>query len=85
MLLPPLNNTFAREFARIVAGSQDNIADIPDDIIQPMRNSNTIGQRRKIMIKHLYGFLGVERAFPIEVADELFFLTSILKIGFPVA
>lgn len=78
-----MSQTSTNEFAGIMTGADGDVADVAYDVIQPVRDDDALGQRAKIMVIDMDAFLRVQLPCTIEVADQLFFLTSILMTGLP--
>jgi hypothetical protein len=66
-----------------MARPEVDIAMIALQIIDAMGNHDALCQTRKVMIKCFPGRLGVECARPLQIANQLFFLVSMLTIGAP--
>jgi len=53
------------------------------EIVHAVRDNDPLGQTREVMIERRDRLLGIERAWSVEIADQLFFLVSMLRIGLP--
>ena len=65
--------------------SESDITDIAVYIIQPVRHGFSGAERRKIVVMHNNRLCRVKFSGPAEIADQLFFFTSILMTGLPAA
>ena len=66
-----------------MAGADSDITDVLVNIIQAVRDSNTLSQRMEIVVVNTNPLLRVQLAGAKEIADHLFFLTSMLMTGLP--
>jgi hypothetical protein len=83
MVKPPVANTGASEFRRVVTDTDGDVANVSVNIIQSVWDSYSRGQGTKIMVMNSKPLLSIEFARAEEVADHLFFLTSMLMTGLP--
>src|SRR5208283_304843 len=72
--LPPQAKTVTGEFACVVTETQVNVAEVPFEVKQAMRNDQPAGGTGKVMVEGRYDASGVQFPFPAEVAQMLFFL-----------
>jgi hypothetical protein len=56
-----------------MTGAQSDIPVILPQIVNTVGDDDPFGQARKVMIKRLHGCLGIQDAWAVEIADQLFF------------
>jgi hypothetical protein len=78
-------NRVTGKLGSIVAGANVDIADVIRQVIQPMRNGDPGGQTGPVVVKHLNGFLSIESALAVQLANQFSFFVSILITGLPAA
>ena len=64
-----------------MARAQGDIALIVLQIVEPVRDDHPFSQAREVMIQSRHGLPSVQRAWTVEIADQLFFFVSMLMTG----
>ena len=66
-----------------MARADRDITDVPVDVVQTMRDCKALSKGTEIMVVDTNPLLRVQLARTEEVADHLFFFTSMLMTGLP--
>lgn len=80
---PPMGQAITGKFGGVAARAKIDMGFIAVNIVDAMRNHFALCIAGKIMIEHFDGLLRVELSITIEVAQQLFFLVSMLITGCP--
>lgn len=69
VVMPPLASAITGKCTRVMARAQSDIAMILPQIVNSVGNDDPFGQTWKVMIERLNGFLGIQGAWAIEIAN----------------
>ena len=70
--VPPMAETIASKLGGVMASTYVHVADVADDIVQPVRDNDALGKAGEIVIQYPLFGLRIEASLTIEVAQVLF-------------
>ena len=79
--LPPQLQAVAGQFAGVMAEAERDVAEIPFEVIQAVRDHHARSTSQEIMVERLHHSRGVQRALAPKLPNTSFFFVSILRIG----